>query len=100
MKPMSSISSASSSTKVRRFEVQRVAAHVVHDAAGRADHDLDAALERAQLALDRLAAVDRQDRHRLIFAVRVQRLGDLHRQLARRRQNQRLRRAVRGSSAR
>ena len=42
-------------------EVERAAAHVVHHPAGRADHDLDAAAQRAELPVDRLAAVDRQD---------------------------------------
>ena len=45
MKPMSSISSASSRTKnLMSDKIERLAAHVVHDAAGRADHDLGTAL--------------------------------------------------------
>ena len=65
-------------------ELQRAAAHVVHDPAGRADDDLDAALQPAELPLVRLAAVDRQRLDLLVAAVLVQRLGDLDRQLARR----------------
>ena len=43
-------------------EPERAAVEVVHHATGRADHDVDAGLQGPQLALDRLAAVDRQDR--------------------------------------
>ena len=61
-KPMSSISSASSRTTVRMLgDVERPAPEVVEDAARRADDDVDAALERLQLAEDRLAAVHRDD---------------------------------------
>ena len=77
-------------------EVERAAAHVVHDAAGRADHDLDAALQAAELPLVRLAAVDRQRLDLLVAAVLVQRLGDLDRQLAGRAEDQRLDRALLG----
>jgi hypothetical protein len=46
MKPMRSISSASSSTTQRSCrQIQRAAFEVVDDAAGRADHDVGAALE-------------------------------------------------------
>ena len=41
-------------------QVDRAAPHVVDQPARRGDDDVDAALQRAQLALDRLAAVDRQ----------------------------------------
>ena len=43
-------------------EPERAALEVVHDASRRADDDVDAGLECAELAFDRLAAVDRQDR--------------------------------------
>ena len=42
--------------------------HVVEHPAGRTDHDLDAAAQRPELPLDRLAAVDAANRH--IAAVR------------------------------
>ena len=41
-----------------RVELERAALHVVHHAAGRADHDLGAGVERAELPLVGLAAVD------------------------------------------
>ena len=63
-KPMSSISSASSSTTVRTpSSAQRPAAEVVEHPARRADHDVHAAVERLQLADDRLAAVHRDHLH-------------------------------------
>ena len=77
-------------------ELERAPPHVVHDAAGRADHDLDAALQAAELPLVGLAAVDGQRLHVLVAAVLVQRLRDLDRQLARRGQNERLHRAQLG----
>ena len=89
-KPMSSISSASSSTTViDAAEPQRAAPDVVERAARRRHDDVDAALERAQLRADRLAAVDRQDAHAEPAPVLVDRLGDLHRQLARRHEHER-----------
>ena len=63
-------------------ELERAALDMVQQPAGRADHHMHAAAERAQLALDRLAAVDRQHRDLVMFAVGVERLGHLHRQLA------------------
>ena len=59
--PMSSISSASSSTSTRkRVELQRLAAHVIERAARRGDDDVGAALERGDLLVHRRAAVERQ----------------------------------------
>ena len=78
------------------IQFQRAAAHVVHDPARRADHDLHAALQTAELPLVRLAAVDRQRFDVLVAAVFVQRLGDLNGELACRRQDQRLNRALLG----
>ena len=55
-KPMSSISSASSSTTTcTRVEAQRLAADVIERAARRGDDDVDAALERAKLRSPSLA---------------------------------------------
>ena len=73
-------------------ERQRAAAHVIQHAAGRADDDLGAALQLFDLAADRLAAVQGDDMH--LAAVRqLDRLfANLHGQLARRHQDQRLRR--------
>ncbi len=60
-KPMLSMTSTSSSMTIfNRVEPQRAAAHVVHDAAGRADDDLRALLQPAELAVVGLAAVDGQ----------------------------------------
>src|SRR5690606_31386442 len=50
---------------------------------GSRDHEVDAALERAELAADRLAAVNGQHARAEIPAVAVHRLRDLHRELAR-----------------
>ena len=59
---------------------------------GRADDDLHAALQPAELRAVALAAVDRQHvEARQVRGVALERLGDLDRELARRRQHQRLR---------
>ena len=63
-------------------EPQAAALEVVDRAAGRRDDDVDAAPQAAQLLADRLAAVDRQDAGAHLAAVLVERLGDLHRELA------------------
>ena len=88
--PMSSISSASSSTTIfTAREVERAAADVVQRAARRGDDDVDAALERADLPVHRRAAVDRHRDDAERLPVPVDRLGHLHRQLARRHEHQR-----------
>ena len=89
-KPMSSISSASSRTSMRRcVELQRPAADVIERAARRGDDDVGAALERADLLLHRRAAVDAAARVTPTpLRVLVDRLGDLHRQLARRHEHE------------
>ena len=57
MKPMSSMRSASSSTKISTpVEPQRVALHQVEQAAGRGDQHVDAVHQRAHLAAHRHAA--------------------------------------------
>ena len=66
MKPMSSIRSASSRTRISDLgEVRRVLAHEVEQAARRRDEDLDAAPELLDLRVERHAAVDdgRAQRH-------------------------------------
>ena len=89
-KPMSSISSASSSTTVASApRSQRAPGDVVQRPARGGDDDVHAALQRAQLPADRLPAVDRQHPGAEVLAVAVERLGDLHRQLAGGHQHQR-----------
>ncbi len=69
-------------------ELQRLAAHVIERAARRGDDDLRAALERGDLLVHRRAAVERQHGQPDAFRVLVDRLGDLHRQFARRHEHQ------------
>ncbi len=89
-KPMSSISSASSSTTVDSASSASAPTPDVVQRAPRRGHDhVHAALQRPQLAPDRLAAVDRQHARAQVPAVAVDRLGDLHGQLARGHQHQR-----------
>ncbi len=54
---------------------------MVDGPAGGGDYDIDAPIERLQLADDRLAAIDRQHPHAEVPPVAVERFGDLHRQL-------------------
>src|SRR5262249_40067641 len=42
-------------------EVERLALHVIEDASGGADNNVNAPMQRSQLTLDRLAAVDAAD---------------------------------------
>ena len=89
-KPMSSISSASSRMTTRTASKRRLPRFRWSTARpGRRDDDVDAAPEAAQLLADRLAAVDRQDPRAELAAVLRERLGDLHRELARRDQDER-----------
>ena len=73
---------------VKGVELERSAPDVVERAARRRDDDLRAALELAHLAVHRRTAVDRQHRQPHALRVLVHRLGHLHRQLARRHENQ------------
>jgi len=79
--------------ELERLEIQRAALHVIEHASRRADDDVGAALQALQLRCVALSAVDRQHmeaRHlRRIF---LERLGHLDGELARRREDQRLRR--------
>ena len=87
---MSSISSASSRTTVSMpVEVEAAARQVVDGAARGRDDDVHAAPQAAQLLADRLAAVDRQDPGPERAAVAMDRLGDLHRELAGRHEDER-----------
>ena len=70
-------------------EADRPALEVVDRAARRRDDDVDAAREPVELRGDRLAAVDGHDPRAELAAVLVDRLGDLHRELAGRRQDER-----------
>ena len=92
---------------LQRRQVERPLVEVVHDPAGRADDHVHAAPQRAELHAVALAAVHRQDVHALgARGVPLERLADLERELAGRRQHQRLRassaagRAGPGSAAR
>ncbi|MFT3851219.1 MAG: hypothetical protein QM733_00525 [Ilumatobacteraceae bacterium] len=67
--------------ELHRADVERLALQVVLDAARRADDDVDALRQRVQLALDRLAAVERDDACPEAAAVAVDRLRHLDRQL-------------------
>jgi len=69
-------------------EVQGAAAHVVERPAGRRDDDVDTALQRAQLLRDRLPAVNRQHANTERATVGMHGLGDLHREFARRYEDQ------------
>ena len=66
-----------------RVELQHPALHVVERAARGRHDDVRATLERADLRVHRRAAVHRDDREPEPPRVLVDRLGDLHRQLAR-----------------
>ena len=77
-------------------EPQAAALEVVDRPARRGDDDVHAAPQAAQLLTDRLAAVDRQDAGAQLPAVLEERLGDLHRQLAGRDQDERGRPALAG----
>ena len=93
---MSSISSASSRTTTRDVvEAQAAALEVVDGSAGRRDDDIDARAEAAQLLADRLAAVDRQHAAPSARPYLLERLGDLHRELAGRDEDERRRGAGR-----
>ena len=69
-------------------ELQRSPSNVIERAAGRRHDDLRSALELANLSVHRRAAVHRQHRQPNALGVFVNGLGDLHRQLARRHENQ------------
>ena len=70
-------------------EPKAASLEVVDGPARRRDDDVDAPTEAAELLADRLAAIDGQDAGTELLAVAVERLGDLHRQLARRHDDER-----------
>ena len=74
-----------------RVQDERVARDEVEHAPDRPDDDLRALLELGLLRADRRAAEDGDGVDAAVAAVRAQRLGDLDAELARRRQDQRLR---------
>ena len=72
------------------LEAQQALAGEVEQAAGRADHDLRAGLELLDLALVGLAAVDRDDLGGAVGGGDLEVLGDLHAELARGHDDERL----------
>src|SRR5204863_9891890 len=69
---------------------ERPAAEMIEHAAGRARHDARAVLERADLLAHRLAAMNRDGADVRVLAEEVQLGRDLLRELARRREDERL----------
>ena len=89
MKPMSSIRSASSSTKIStRLRVHRALPHMVEQASGRGDQDVHAPPERLDLRVDVDAAEDDGGGQRQVFAVGPHALLDLGGQFAGGRQDE------------
>ena len=72
-------------------EVGVAVPHVIHQPARRRHHDVDAGLQRAFLRAHLDAAEHRRGGHRRVIRQADQRILDLHRQLARRREDQRAR---------
>ena len=69
-------------------ESERAAVHVVERAPGRRDDDVHPALQRLQLRLHRRAPVNGEDADADLAAVPVDGLGELHRELAGRNENE------------
>ena len=80
-----------------RVEGNGAALEVVDHPTRRRDDHVDAAAQAPQLLPERLAAVDRQDPGGERFAIAMDRLGDLHRELAGRDEDKGPRAAVAGS---
>src|SRR5579871_4849247 len=59
-------------------EIERLAADMVHHAAGRADHYLYAVPQGVELPPDGLAAVDGKNSHAAVLAEQVGGVGDLN----------------------
>ena len=98
MKPMSSMRSASSSTKISMRERVDVAlAVVVEQAAGRGDEDVDAALQLRGLRPEADAAEQHHRRDLQVLAVRLDRRLDLRGEFARRHEDQRAQRLARAA---
>ena len=81
------------------MQVDGLAADVVEEPARCRDEDLDAAPECLDLGVDRDAAVDDARAERQVLAVRLGARGDLHRELARRREDERPNRVSRRRKA-
>ena len=81
-------------------EVADAAAHVIEQPARRGDDDVDAGLEGALLRLHRHAAVDGDARDGRVIREALDLVVDLRRELARRREDQRARRMLRGARRR
>ena len=81
--------------RVHVGEVERAAVGQVDEPAGRADDDVDAGLERVELAVVADAAVDGEHAQAAVLAGQVEVAGDLERELAGRGDDQRLRLALR-----
>ena len=71
-----------------RVEVQAAPGQVVDGSARRRDHEVDAAPQAAQLLADRLPAVHRQHADARRPPIAMDRLGHLHRELARRHEDE------------
>ena len=69
-------------------EVERASADVVHDTPGRPDDDVHAGVEASELPVVGLAPVDREDGEATRPCELMDRLGDLHGQFARRREDE------------
>jgi hypothetical protein len=88
-KPMSSISSASSSTDhLHRLERQRLSTDVIERSTWSRNDDVYASLEGAELLLHGLSTVDGEDASSHRPAISVHGFRDLHGQLARRHEDQ------------
>ena len=74
-------------------EVANLAPHVIEQASGRRDDDLDAGLQRTFLRLDRNAAVHRGARHRGVICEALYFVVNLRDELARGRQHERANRS-------
>ncbi len=72
----------------KRIELERAPPDVIERSTRRRHDDLRAALQLANLSVHRRSAVHRQHRQAHAFRVLVHGLGHLHRQLARRHENQ------------
>ena len=93
MKPMSSMRSASSSTRISTCaQVDRALLRVIEQATGRRDENVDAAAQGVDLRIDADAAEDDERAQPQILAVALDAFGDLGCELARRHEHERARR--------
>jgi hypothetical protein len=100
MNPMSSIRSASSSTRnSTRDRVDGLLVQVVEQAPRRGDHDFRPACKHLDLRVDVHSAEDERGAQRQVLAVDAHAFLDLRGELARRRENQHARRVARRRQA-